>query len=60
MVQMREVPRIRQAWIDKGDPPCDHPRIDKEYDLGGDTGDRVFLDCGQYVEAPRRSQPLDS
>ena len=47
MVQMAEVAKIRAAWVAKGDPPCDHPKTDKEYALGGGTGDVACMTCGR-------------
>lgn len=49
MVQMSEVARIYAAWIERGMPPCDHPRVDREYHLGSRTGDLVCLLCGREV-----------
>jgi hypothetical protein len=31
----------------EGNPPCEHPEIDKEYYLGSDTGDVVCKVCGE-------------
>jgi len=47
MVQMRELRAIRQRWKRAGSPPCEHPRRDREYDLGANTGDTGCLDCGE-------------
>jgi hypothetical protein len=55
MVQIAEVRRIREAWKAKGDPPCEHPNIDKEYGLGLDTGDFACLVCGRTWQ--RGSKP---
>ncbi len=29
-----------------GNKPCDHPYLDKEYELGAATGDYVCTTCG--------------
>lgn len=29
--------------------PCDHPKTEKEYYLGSDTGDKVCTTCGRVV-----------
>jgi RecJ-like exonuclease len=31
----------------KGEIECKHPRSEKEYYLGAQTGDRICLDCGE-------------
>ena len=46
MVQMKKLAALRRAWEAKGNPPCDHPNLDKEYDLGGDTDAKGCLTCG--------------
>ncbi|MER7507096.1 hypothetical protein ABTX82_01905 [Streptomyces lavendulae] len=46
-MQMDDAIRLRREWAAKGNPPCDHPETDKEYDRGGDTGDRVCTTCGR-------------
>ncbi|MGZ8707476.1 MAG: hypothetical protein ACXW0R_08830 [Gaiellaceae bacterium] len=58
---MSEVAKIRAAWIEKGEPHCDHPRIDKEYGFGMDTGDWACLDCGDTGarESKPRTTPPD-
>lgn len=45
-MQLGEAMELRERWIAKGDPPCNHPHLDKEYDLGADTGDYVCTTCG--------------
>lgn len=44
---MSEFNRLALEWKRKGSPPCDHPRRDKEYHLGADTGDRGCLVWGE-------------
>lgn len=46
-MQADQARRLREAWAAQGDPPCSHPKRDKEYDLGGDTGDLVCTRCGK-------------
>ena len=42
-MQARKAHELRLAW---GNKPCSHPDLDKEYDLGADTGDLVCTTCG--------------
>lgn len=37
----------KQLKINWGDKPCNHLQIEKEYDLGADTGDYVCVTCGK-------------
>lgn len=46
MVQFAEANKIEQRWEANGRPYCEHPQVDKEYDLGMDSGDRRCLSCG--------------
>jgi hypothetical protein len=46
MTQMDKFAALRRDWIAKGDPPCSHESVDKEYHLGSDTGDEGCLACG--------------
>lgn len=43
-MQMMEALKLRERW---GNKPCDHPSLDKEYDLGTTTGDYVCTQCGR-------------
>lgn len=45
-MQAAQARRLREAWKAKGNPSCVHPKVEKEYDLGGDTGDEVCTTCG--------------
>ena len=38
-----EAEALRERW---GDEPCDHPSLEKEYELGSATGDYVCTKCG--------------
>ena len=38
---------LQKAWEAKGNPPCDHPEVDREYYLGMNTGDVVCTTCGE-------------
>lgn len=42
-MQKERAKELRQKW---GDKPCDHPKLEKEYHLGGDTGDKICVQCG--------------
>jgi hypothetical protein len=44
LMQAKDANRLRQKW---GDKPCTHPKFDKEYDLGAQTGDYVCTTCGE-------------
>jgi hypothetical protein len=55
MTQMTEFLSIREAWVKRGRPSCDHPRRSKERYLGADTGDAGCLDCGETW--PRTNPP---
>lgn len=43
-MQKKDAQRLRE----KSGEPCNDPSYDKEYDLGGDTGDLVCTNCGFY------------
>lgn len=43
-MQMKDAEAIRERW---GNKPCDHPSLEKEYELGAATGDYVCTKCGQ-------------
>ena len=60
-MQMKKAAQLRAAWTQKGDPPCEHPRLDKEYHLSADTGDVVCTTCGEtwwhnYPDRPDRGR----
>jgi hypothetical protein len=57
-MQADKAERLREAWAKKGNPSCDHPRLDKEYILGGDTGDVVCTTCGA-INPQRPSRKAD-
>ena len=46
-MQMSEAETLRKRWARKGNPPCEHPKLDKEYIEGWDTGDKVCTICGK-------------
>jgi hypothetical protein len=46
-MQMQRATRLRKAWAASGNPPCEHPTLDKEYHLGPDTGDVVRTKCAE-------------
>jgi uncharacterized protein with PIN domain len=41
---MKEAAELREKW---GGKPCEHPNLDKEYELGTATGDYVCTTCGK-------------
>ena len=43
-MQIHEALALRTSW---GNSPCDHPQLEKEYELGSATGDYVCKKCGQ-------------
>jgi len=44
-----EARQRRVFWKAKGNPPCDHPEIEKErFEEGGRTGFYVCTTCGAY------------
>jgi hypothetical protein len=53
-VQTKKGIQRRKEWAEKGGSSCEHPVLDKEYDLGGDTGDLICTTCG---EVWRRDDP---
>jgi len=38
--------RLRELWNKKGNPPCEHLHLDKEY-FGGMEGDKICMTCGE-------------
>jgi hypothetical protein len=54
-MQMSDASELRAAWKQKGDPPCEHPQIDREYYFGSYTGDNRCTTCGRIV-AKKQSQ----
>ena len=50
-MQMKRAMELQRAWAAKGNPPCEHPAVEREYHLGSDTGDQVCTPCG--AAAPR-------
>jgi hypothetical protein len=57
MVQMKKVAEIRARWEREGRPRCMHESVDKEYDLGGDTGDYACTTCGITWSRNREKPP---
>ena len=41
--------QLRKVWEAKGNPPCDHPSVDRELRGGYDTGNKVCLVCGTVI-----------
>lgn len=46
-MQIKGVQELQREWKEKGNPPCNHPNIDKEYYLGAQTGDYYCVICGE-------------
>jgi len=46
-MQMKQASALRKHWKTKGNPPCEHPNLDKEYIEGFGTGYRVCTTCGK-------------
>ena len=45
-MQIEAGERLRKTWAAKGDSPCYHSSVEKEYSRGADTGDEVCKTCG--------------
>lgn len=43
-MQYSDAKQLKILW---GDKPCSHSKIEKECDLGADTGDYVCITCGK-------------
>lgn len=43
-MQSRDALKLQKEW---GNKPCKHPRLDKEYFGGADTGDWACVTCGE-------------
>lgn len=43
-MQRKDIRLLQEKW---GDKPCDHPELEKEYELGTSTGDYVCTTCGR-------------
>ena len=43
-MQYKKAKEIRDNW---GDKTCEHPKFEKEYYLGADTGDLICIECGK-------------
>ena len=57
-MQSSKAAQLRRAWEDKGNPLCDHPRVEKEYDLGADTGMKFARGAArQRIVAPCEFPP---
>lgn len=46
-LQMKEAQELRKEWERKGKPPCKHEKLEKEYYLGTQTGDKICTTCGE-------------
>jgi len=58
-MQANDAEELRKEW---GEKPCSHDHVEREYYLGGHTGDYVCTTCGrdftsmEAVEHDRKSQ----
>ena len=43
-MQAKRAAQLREAW---GNKICNHPHLEKEYELGAATGDYVCTTCGE-------------
>lgn len=47
-ISIEHTKRLKEQWIEKGSPLCNHPKLLKEKEpLGRDTGDYVCSTCGE-------------
>jgi hypothetical protein len=46
-MQLSEAEARRKAWVAKGSPPCEHPRLVRLYYLGTQDTDRGCTTCGE-------------
>lgn len=58
-MQMSKRVKLLEAWEKKGDPPCDHPSIDREYTGSSHTGDWVCTICGHIVDENKKPEKKD-
>lgn len=49
IMQHEKAKSIRKSW---GNKACNHPKVEKEYYLGTQTGDKVCTTCGREVGDP--------
>lgn len=47
MVQISDVAKIRQRWIDAGSPACERHNLDQKFHLGARDTDWACLNCGE-------------
>ena len=46
-MQFEKARMVREVWTVRGNPPCDHPTVDRVYYLAADTGDDACTKCGK-------------
>ena len=56
LMKIEEAERLREEWERKGNPPCQHSRLAKEYYFDSDTEDEVCVTCGKIWQGGRRNQ----
>jgi hypothetical protein len=54
-MQRNKVEQLKEIW---GDKPCDHPKIQKEYEHKSLTGNIVCLQCGRTIYNSAKHPPL--
>ena len=55
-MEWHEAGRLQRAWVAKGNPPCDHPEVERESIRGMNTGDEVCTTCGETGPRGRLQQ----
>lgn len=50
-MQLDDAIALRAQW---GDKPCDHPSVEKEYSIGGFSGEHVCSQCGKEFTTAER------
>jgi len=57
-MQMKKAEQLRERWKNKGNPPCAHLDLEKEYIEGSDTGSRVCTTCGEsFISSELEQEP---
>ena len=45
-MQFEEANKLEEEWALRGNPPCEHEYLSKEYHFGMDSGDYRCTTCG--------------
>ena len=43
-MQIKDAMDLKKRW---GNKPCNHPTLEKEYEMGASTGDYICTQCGE-------------